>query len=229
MAELAGREAGICRGRGGSMHLMGERAVMATGVVGGTLSIAVGHALAMDGDDVAVVFFGDGAVQTGSFHETMNMASLWSARVLFVCENNGWAEFSSRAEHTRVVEVASYGATYGIKAVRVDGSDVRVVADAARELLESIRRGEGPGLLECVISRLGSHYEGDLRRSSESSTDPVANLRASLLGGGVIGEMLDEIDASAEQKMSDALEFALGSPFPDPADDPRLVFEQYLS
>ena len=126
----------------------------------------------MKGDDVAVVFFGDGAVQTGSFHETMNMASLWSARVLFVCENNGWAEFSSHVEHTKVGEVASYGSTYGINAVRVDGSDVKAVADGAHELLVAIRRGEGPGLLECVISRLGSHYEGDLRRSGESVRRP---------------------------------------------------------
>ena len=90
IAELAGREAGICRGRGGSMHLMSDRAVMATGVVGGTLPIAVGHALTVPDGAAVVVFFGDGAVQTGVFHETLNLAVLWRVPVLFVCENNDW-------------------------------------------------------------------------------------------------------------------------------------------
>jgi len=138
-AELAGRETGLCRGRGGSMHLMGARAVMATGVVGGTLPIAVGHSLALSPGTVAVVFFGDGAVQTGIFHETLNMASLWRTPTLFVCENNARAEFTSREEHTPVACVSDYGPVYGIPALTVDGADVRAVTEAATALLEPVR------------------------------------------------------------------------------------------
>ena len=228
MAELAGREDGICRGRGGSMHLMATRAVMATGVVGGTLPIAVGHALAMQGDDLCVVFFGDGAVQTGTFHETLNIASLWGVRTLFVCENNGWAEFSSREEHTKVSAVASYGSIYGLPATRVDGSDVRAVIAATRELVGTIRSRGGPGLLECVITRMGSHYEGDLRRSIDSMSDPLQRLRAWLIDTGADPDILAEIDLGADRQMKRALEAALGAQLPDPHDDLNLVFERPL-
>jgi pyruvate dehydrogenase E1 component alpha subunit len=226
-AELAGRERGLCRGRGGSMHLMAETAIMATGVVGGSLPIALGHALCVDEGAVVVVFFGDGAVQTGSFHETLNMAALWGAPVLFVCENNGWAEFTTRAEHTRVQQVVDYAPLYGIASAKADGRDVMSVKGAAAQLLAAVRAGHGPAILECSVTRLRPHYEGDLRARSQSHTtgdDPIAVLEAQLLEQGVAAAELEAVGVAAmrfaEEQMASALEAAL----PDATDEPVLVF-----
>ncbi|HEX4752995.1 MAG TPA: thiamine pyrophosphate-dependent enzyme [Solirubrobacterales bacterium] len=223
-AELAGRETGLCRGRGGSMHLMDERAVMATGVVGGTLSIAVGTSLVLPAGAVAVAFFGDGAVQTGGFHETLNMAALWGAPVLFVCENNGWVEFSSREEHTPVDAVASYGPLYGIATRAVDGGDVEAVAGATTELLEGIRAGDGPGLLECGIVRLRSHYEGDFR-AHQAEGDPLHRLEETM---AALGADPAELEAARDRELASArvtLRSAIDEDPPaDPAADASLVF-----
>jgi TPP-dependent pyruvate/acetoin dehydrogenase alpha subunit len=224
IAELAGRETGLCRGRGGSMHLMDERAVLATGVVGGTLSIAVGHALTLPAGSAVAAFFGDGAVQTGTFHETLNMASLWDAPVLFVCENNGWVEFSAREEHTPVADVASYGPLYGIASRSVDGGDVEAVAAATAELLTGVRAGNGPALLECGIVRLRPHYEGDFREH-EAEGDPLGRLEATLVDLGADAAELGarrarEIDA-ARELLGDVL---ATEPAAEPSGDAGLVY-----
>lgn len=224
LAELAGRDSGLCRGRGGSMHLMGDQAVMATGVVGGTLPIAVGHALALSGDAVAVVFFGDGAVQTGLFHESLNLAALWTAPVLFVCENNGWAEFSAREEHTRVADVAAYGELHRLPTAAVDGSDVLAVRETSQRLLTSVRAGAGPALLECHVVRIRPHYEGDLRRGDDPSGDPLARLEDRLVAEGTEPGDLVRERVAARAELDDALALALGDPLPDAANDADLVF-----
>jgi TPP-dependent pyruvate/acetoin dehydrogenase alpha subunit len=229
MAELAGRETGLCRGRGGTMHLMSERAVMATGIVGGTLPIAVGHALHRPQGAVVVAVFGDGAVQTGVFHESMNLAALWRARVLFVCENNGWAEFSTRDQHTTVGNVARYGDLYGIPAAEVDGTDVEQVSAAARKLLPEVRAGRGPALLECHISRLRPHYEGDWRaQSAEGDPLTVAEQRLQSLGADSAGlsDRRDQLLAWARGLLASVL---AEEPLPDPHDDAALVFEASLA
>lgn len=223
MAELAGRESGLCRGRGGTMHLMSERAVMATGIVGGTLSIAVGAAMAQSAGTVCVVFFGDGAVQNGAFHESMNLASLWSVPLLFVCENNGWAEFSSRQEHTRVGDVVHYGDLYGLPTVGVAGTDVEAVSGAAAALLDGVRSGSGPALLECHVTRLRPHYEGDLRPPT-GAADPLACLERTLLE---LGCDPDDLVAIRDEQIAVAralLESVLDDPPADPAHDIDLVF-----
>ena len=223
-AELAGRETGLCRGRGGSMHLMDERAVLATGVVGGSLPVAVGTSLVLPAGAVTVVFFGDGAVQTGGFHETLNMAALWGAPVLFVCENNGWVEFSSREEHTPVADVASYGPLYGIATRSVDGGDIEAVAGAATELLEGIRAGAGPGLLECGIVRLRPHYEGDFR-AHEAEGDPLRRLEETLAGLGAEPAELEAVRGSALEAARVTLRTVIDEDPPaDPAADGSLVF-----
>jgi acetoin:2,6-dichlorophenolindophenol oxidoreductase subunit alpha len=225
MAELAGRDTGLCRGRGGTMHLMSERAVMATGIVGGTLPIAVGHALHLPEGAVVVAVFGDGAVQTGIFHESMNLAALWRVRVLFVCENNGWAEFSSRDQHTTVGNVARYGELYGIPAREVDGTDVEAVATAAGELMTGIRAGEGPALLECHISRLRPHYEGDWRKqSSDGDPLPVTESALSSLGASA-HELSERRRRDLEQARALLASVLADEPLPDPDDDRDLVFE----
>ncbi|MGQ0804379.1 MAG: thiamine pyrophosphate-dependent dehydrogenase E1 component subunit alpha [Actinomycetota bacterium] len=224
MAELAGRENGICRGRGGSMHLMSERAVLATGVVGGTLPIAVGHAIALPAGAVSVVFFGDGAAQTGVFHEALNLAALWRARVLFVCENNGWAEFSAREEHTRVDAVIEYGHLHRMACETVDGSDIDAVRGATGRLLESVRAGAGPAMLECHVTRIRPHYEGDLRRTGEQANDPLARVEQRLVELGADAPGLARVREETRDRAAEALDQALGTPAAQPDDDRALVF-----
>jgi TPP-dependent pyruvate/acetoin dehydrogenase alpha subunit len=224
MAELAGRHTGLCRGRGGSMHLMDARAVLATGVVGGTLPIAVGHALTLPAAAVSVVFFGDGAAQTGIFHEALNLASLWRARLLFVCENNGWAEFTARHEHTRVDAVVEYGELQRIAHETVDGSDVEAVRDATARLLESVRAGAGPALLECQVTRIRPPYEGDMRRSTERTNDPLARLERRLVELGVDPPSLERVREQTRERAARALDEALREPTAQPDDDRTLVF-----
>jgi TPP-dependent pyruvate/acetoin dehydrogenase alpha subunit len=212
-AELAGLPSGLCGGRAGTMHLMSDRVVMATGIVGGTLPLAVGHALRMPEGAVVVVMFGDGAVQTGNFHESMNLAALWGVPVLFVCENNGWAEFSSREEHTTVGAVSRYGDLYGIPAAEIDGSDVEAVAVAASQLLEHVRSGAGPALLEAQIARMRPHYEGDWREQSEEG-DPLLVVERTLLELGAteadIAEVREATLAEARALREEALSSANG-------------------
>src|SRR5947209_6025840 len=166
MAELMGRADGLCRGLGGSMHVVDvEHGFLgATGVVGGNVPIALGSALAarLRGDDsVAVVFFGDGAVQAGHFNETMNLATLWRLPLVLVCENNGFAEFTPRSAHTNVERVTDVVAPYGLERETVDGNDLVAVWDAFGRFLTEARAGRGPFLLECLTHRLRGHYEGD--------------------------------------------------------------------
>lgn len=229
MAELAGKETGLCRGRGGTMHLMSDRAVMATGIVGGTLPIAVGYAMTLAPGAVAVCFFGDGAVQTGAFHESMNLAALWRAPVVFVCENNGWAEFSSRDQHTTVGNVVRYGDLYGIPAVEVDGADVEAVRVACAESLGPVRTGAGPALLECHIARLRSHYEGDWREQT-SEGDPLLALEQVLAGLGVPGEELEAVRARHAEEARELRDSVLADePDADPAGDAAIVFARDMT
>jgi TPP-dependent pyruvate/acetoin dehydrogenase alpha subunit len=223
LAELAGKESGLCRGRGGTMHLMSPRAVLATGVVGGTLPIAVGAALNQPSGSVVVVFFGDGAVQNGAFHESMNLASLWNAPVLFVCENNGWAEFSTREQHTKVGGVHRYGEIYHVASAEVDGSDVEAVTNVFEALLGPVRSGAGPALLECHIARLRPHYEGDSRPTSTDG-DPLAVTASRLIAGGI---SIDEITDIRERELQEARQLmreVLAEGPADPAGDVGLLF-----
>ena len=149
LAELLGRDTGLCRGLGGSMHLVDvEHGFMgATGVVGGNIPIALGSALAarLRGDDsVAVVFFGDGAVQGGVFNETVNLATLWRLPLILVCENNGFAEFTPRSAHTNVERVSDVVAPYDVERATVDGADVGAIWDAFGGFLAQARAGQGP-------------------------------------------------------------------------------------
>src|SRR4029078_13407583 len=185
MAELMGRDTGLCRGLGGSMHLVdAEHGFMgATGVVGGNVPLALGSALASrlgglgsvrrvffrDGSEaVGVVFFGDGAVQAGHFVETVNLAALWALPLVLVCENNGYAEFTPRSAHTVVERVSDVVAPYGIERATVDGNDVSEVWEAFARFLAAARAGGGPFLLECLTHRVRGHYEGDPGRYREA-------------------------------------------------------------
>lgn len=208
------------------MHLMHERAVMATGVVGGTLPIAVGHAITLEHDAVAVCFFGDGAVQTGLFHESMNLAALWQAPVLFVCENNGMAEFSAREEHTTVARVADYGPLYGIPALTADGTSVVAVWKAVDQLLPGVRARRGPALLECTFERLRPHYEGDLRRAQEAR-DPLDAVEESLAAMGSSEAGLASVREAEFAATAELLADVMDDAEPLPTDDLSLVYAQW--
>src|ERR671918_1110626 len=159
MAELAGRATGYCGGKGGSMHIVALDAgfVTASGIVGGTIPLALGAAFAAQErrkGQVAVVFFGDGAGQAGAFHESLNIASLWRLPVIFVCENNGYAEFTPLSAHTLVERLARHAQTYKIPASTVDGNDLIAVRTAMAKAVKHARAVKGPSFVECLTQRL---------------------------------------------------------------------------
>jgi pyruvate dehydrogenase E1 component alpha subunit len=227
MAELMGRAGGVCQGMGGSMHLVdvAHGFLGATGVVGGNVPLALGSALAgrlSGGDQVAVVFFGDGAVQGGIFIESVNLATLWALPVILVCENNGFAEFTPRSAHTNVERVSDVVAPYGLDRETVDGNDVVAVRDAFGVFLDAARSGGGPFLLECLTHRLGGHYEGDPQLYREAvaadewqELDPIVRLQRR---GADEGWLAEELPSRLEQEAREAVEaavaFARESPFP---------------
>ncbi|MBV9714619.1 MAG: thiamine pyrophosphate-dependent dehydrogenase E1 component subunit alpha [Solirubrobacterales bacterium] len=237
MAELMGREGGVCRGLGGSMHLVDRQHGMmgATGVVGGNLPLAVGDALAArvrGGDQVTAMFFGDGAVQAGTFAESVNLAALWELPLIFVCENNGFAEFTSRAEHSTIEQVSDVVAPYGFERETVDGSDVPAVWEAFRAFLDEARGGRGPMLLECLTYRRRGHYEGDPQQYRDPAAeaewerrDPVARLQAHAVEQGWLDD--DEarsLERRALEEVKDAERVALESSYPDPSLAAELVY-----
>jgi acetoin:2,6-dichlorophenolindophenol oxidoreductase subunit alpha len=223
LAELMGRDGGLCRGLGGSMHVVdAEHGFLgATGVVGGNVPLAAGSALAarLRGDDsVAVVFFGDGAVQTGHFAETVNLASLWALPLVLVCENNGFAEFTPRSAHTNVERVADVVAPYAIEGERVDGNDVVAVWNAFGAQLASARAGAGPFLLECLTHRVRGHYEGDPDRYRDAlaaaewrERDPILRFERD---SGLEQETCAAIRAEAADAVDAAVRRARASRFP---------------
>jgi len=227
-AEILGRQTGLCGGRGGSMHLVdaANGVLGATGVVAGNLALAAGAAWAAQAqgrNNISVVFFGDGATGSGAFHETLNLAALWRLPVLFVCENNGVAEFTSREEHSNVKYVSSFAAPYDIATKTVDGNDLPTVWAAAHEAIEAVRRGAGPYLLECMTFRMAGHYVGDSQqyRSKEELAEirekcPIERLKRVLVARGVEAEELDAIAELSKNDVQQAVERARAAPRPDP-------------
>jgi len=229
MAEIAGRATGYCAGKGGSMHIVAMDAgfVTATGVVGGTIPLALGAAFAAKEsgtDRVAVVFFGDGAGQAGAFHESLNIASLWKLPVIFVCENNGYAEFTPLSAHTKVERLAQHAKTYGIPSATVDGNDLLAVRAAASKAIEKTRQGKGPSFIECLTHRLRGHYEGDPAKYRELSQvtewkkkDPIARFTSELQREKVISKNeIETVEREARDLVNKAAEFALASTWPLP-------------
>ncbi len=237
MAELMGRDTGLCRGLGGSMHLVdvAHGFMGATGVVGGNIPIALGSALAarLRGDDsVAVVFFGDGAVQAGHFNETINLATLWELPLILVCENNGFAEFTPRSAHTKVDRVTDVVAPYGLERATVDGNDVDAVRNAFAGFLALARAGGGPFLLECLTYRLRGHYEGDpahyrdaLAAADWQEKDPILRLQRRAVAEGWLEEReLAVVETAAAEAVDRAVRFGLASPAPSPTLVAELVY-----
>jgi pyruvate dehydrogenase E1 component alpha subunit len=231
MAEIAGRASGYCGGKGGSMHIVALDAgfVTATGVVGGTIPLALGAAFAARETKqgrIAVVFFGDGAGQSGAFHESLNIASLWQLPVIFVCENNGYAEFTPLSAHTRVERLAEHAKTYGIAASTLDGNDILAVRDAMGKAAAQARKGKGPAFIECLTHRMRGHYEGDPVKYRELSQladwkkkDPIARFSRVLRNRKILSDRaIGDVERDARGVIERAAEFALGSPWPAAAE-----------
>jgi pyruvate dehydrogenase E1 component alpha subunit len=228
-AEVLGRETGLCHGRGGSMHLVDvpNGVLGATGVVAGNISLAAGAAWAaqaLGSNNVSVVFFGDGATSAGAFHETLNLAVLWNLPVLFVCENNGYAEFTSREEHSSVKFVRRFAEPYEMAAATIDGNDLLAVYAAAGKAIAGLRQGNGPYLLECMTHRLAGHFVGDAQRyrskeelAAMREKDPIERLQRHLLQNGVAQDVLEATGERARQTVLDAVQRARASPPPDPS------------
>jgi len=228
-AEIIGREGGLCRGRGGSMHLVDavHGVLGATGVVAGNLALAAGAAWAAQarGDGtISVVFFGDGATGAGVFHETLNLAALWKLPLLLVCENNGYAEFTSRDEHSKVTRVSAFAGPYDIAASTIDGNDLLVVHARAGDAIAAVRRGDGPYLLECMTYRMAGHFVGDAQHyrpkdeiAAMEERCPIERLKRHLIERGAAERELDTIADAARQEVLQAVERARAEPRPDPA------------
>ncbi|MDK2783279.1 MAG: acetoin:2,6-dichlorophenolindophenol oxidoreductase subunit alpha [Thermococcaceae archaeon] len=232
MAEIFGKRTGHCKGKGGSMHIADFSVGMigANGIVGGGFTIATGAALAhkMQGkDDISVVFFGDGASNRGTFHEAANMASVWKLPVLFVCENNMWASTTPYRTTTSVEDIADRAFGYGMPGVTVDGNDVFAVYETAAELIDNMRKGSGPALMECKTYRIKGHYVGDPERYRTKeeveeifkNNDPITNFKKKVLAAEVLDKKeLDEVAEAVASKVAEAVEFARQSPEPDPSE-----------
>lgn len=224
-AEIMGRDSGLCRGRGGSMHVADVSIGMlgANGIVGAGLPITLGSALAhrtRGSRAVAVAYFGDGALAEGVLHECLNIAALWKLPMLFACENNGWSEFSPTDRQMKA-SLKALADAFTIPHIEVDGNDVEAVAAAASDCIAAMRNGDGPRVLECRTTRVRGHFEGDqqgYRSPAEiaglKDSDPIARCRARLAASGVTEARLDALAEAAEARVTRAVERARSAPEP---------------
>lgn len=227
--ELLAKRDGACRGRGGSMHVADVSVGMlgANGIVAAGIPIALGSALAhkiRKTGNIAAAFFGDGALAEGVLHESLNIATLKRLPILFVCENNGWAEFSAGGTQF-AGDIHALAKSFGIASMRIDGNDVDAVADAATVLATDIRNGLGPRLLECITKRVHGHFEGDAQKyrsadeiASLGEFDPITRAEARMKTLDVDAAAIAEIKARIEARVNDAVELAQKAADPDFSD-----------
>ena len=237
MAELFGRAGGLCGGKGGSMHVADPAMGIlgANAIVGAGIPLATGAALSsrlLGQGRVAVAFFGEGAVNQGAFHEAVNLAAIWDLPVVFVCENNRYAEFTDSSRMCRVDSVVDRMAAYGVPAHSVDGNDVMAVHATTSDAVATCRAGEGPVLIEALTYRWHGHYEGDQQPYKPDSEqeewrarDPLVLARRRLLDEGTLTEgEIAAIEASAAETVDRAVEAARQAPAPEAEEAYRHVF-----
>lgn len=228
MAELLGKGAGCCKGKGGSMHVVDFRrgVIGANGIVGGSIPIATGLGLAakmLGSEKVVACFFGDGASNHGSFHEALNLASIWDLPVVFVCENNLYAQGTSQSYHQRVKDISKRAESYGMVGASIDGQDVLRVYEEAKRAVDRARLGDGPTLIECKTYRFEGHYVGERLpyRSLEEIEQwhercPIKIHRQFLLMSGLISETDDNaIRQAIGAEVESAVAYALQSALPE--------------
>ena len=232
MAELFGKKTGLCKGKGGSMHIADFSIGMlgANGVVGGGFNLAVGAGLAIEyqkRDDVSVVFFGDGASNRGTFHEALNMAAAWKLPVIFVCENNQWASTTPYMTQTSVENISDRAVGYNIPGVICNGNDVFDVYETTEEAVERARQGGGPTLIEAKTYRIKGHFVGDpeMYRTKEEvqkefdENCPIKNFEKTVLDKKLMTEEeMEKVREEIDKLIEEAVEFARESPYPEPSE-----------
>nr|WP_103107541.1 thiamine pyrophosphate-dependent dehydrogenase E1 component subunit alpha [Brevibacillus reuszeri] len=240
MAEIYGKATGLCKGKGGSMHIadLDKGMLGANGIVGGGYPLACGSALTAKlkkTNAVSVCFFGDGANNQGTFHEGLNLAAIWKLPVVFVAENNGYGEatpFTYASSCTHIVDRAN---GYNMPGVQVDGKDVLAVYRAAEEAVARARRGEGPTLIECITYRNYGHFEGDAQKYKNeddkqehlNERDAIAVFRAHLASSQTLDETeLTDIEKDVEAAVQESIRFAEESPYPEAGE---LLTDVYVS
>ena len=230
MAEIFGKETGLCKGKGGSMHIadIDKGMLGANGMVGGGFPIAVGAGLRnkyLKTDDVAICFFGDGASNEGTFHESINMAAIWDLPVVFVCENNAFGEASAVEYASGSKTIAERSVAYGIPGVRVDGKDLVAVYEAAGVAIDRARSGQGPTILECVTYRNYGHFEGDEQKykSKEGKEKEFADIdnipvfkEVAIKNKWLTEKIASDIEVKSVKDVEIAVLFARESDVPNP-------------
>ena len=227
-AELYGKSTGYCKGKGGSMHVadLDLGILGANGVVGAGAPIASGAALSMkmkNENNVAVAFVGDGAVNIGPFHESLNLASVWALPVVFVVENNGFADFIRTEDHLNIDKISKRAAGYGMPGHTVDGNNVEEVYEISKDAILNAKNGKGPTLIECVTYRHRGHYEGDPQpyRTKEEvdewkKKDPIKLTEKILLDNKILNnEIINSITNEINNEIEDAVNFARNSSEPE--------------
>jgi pyruvate dehydrogenase E1 component alpha subunit len=238
-AELLGKKAGYCKGKGGSMHIADPATgnLGANAIVGGSAGIATGAALSakrLGKGQVAVCFFGEGALGQGVLYEVMNLAALWKLPVIYACENNLYNEYTHYSE-TTAGDILTRGPAFGVPAESVDGQDVRAVYSTAHRLVERARKGEGPAFLVCNTYRYTGHHVGDINREYyrskqeeqewKTKRDPIQNLAAWLVEEKLVdAEKLDNIQKEVRAEIQAAVDFAIAAPYPSPPEAEQDVY-----
>jgi len=225
--EMMGRQVGASRGKGGTMHIArpDSGVMLSTGIVGAGVPVGVGLALAAQRkglDRVTVVSFGDGATNTGSFHEAANLAALWALPVVLLCQNNQYAEMTPTDQTMKIERIADRAQAYGMPGHRIDGNDPLAMVAALKEAVERARGGGGPTLLECMTFRFRGHYFGDPmayipkdQLAAATDADPIPRFRSLLATSGICsGQELDEIEAAAQVAVEEALKIVNAAPVP---------------
>jgi pyruvate dehydrogenase E1 component alpha subunit len=238
-AELLGKEAGYCRGKGGSMHIADQTSgnLGANAIVGGSAGIATGAGMSIKmrgSDQVAVCFFGEGAMGQGLLYEVMNMAQLWKLPVLYVCENNMYNEYTHFSE-TTAGELKARADAFGIQNETIDGQDVRLVYTTAMRVVERMRKEKGPAFLLCNTYRFYGHHVGDVNREYyrskeeeaewKTNRDPITTLANWLIDQNFAdNNLLDTIDKDIEAQTDAAVKFGLDAPYPDASEVDQHIY-----
>jgi TPP-dependent pyruvate/acetoin dehydrogenase alpha subunit len=240
MAEVYGKATGACKGKGGSMHIadVDKGMLGANGIVGAGGPLACGSGLSakiLGTDQVTICFFGDGAAEQGTMHESMNLASIWKLPVVFVCENNGYAETTPWGYHCAAKDISDRAVAYDMPGATVNGTDFFAVYEAAEVAIERARKGQGPSLVECRGFRYYGHFQGDTmlyfteeEKARNHANDPIKSFKKQVLERGLLSEAeIAEIDAKTAKMVEEAVEFAEESPWPVPED--VLTTDVYVS
>jgi len=227
MAEVYGRQDGYCKGKAGSMHIACKEfgIIGPNGIVGGGIPISLGTAFASmykNEDRVTVCFFGDGATNEGTFHESLNLAALWNLPIVFCCENNGWAEFTPQKVHMKIENISKRAESYGMPGVTVDGDDVLKVREEAQKAIARAREGNGPTLLECKTHRWFGHFAGDAQKYRSPKEiekvrqfDPILKFQKFLFDSKYLDPRgVEKLEERVKSEIDEAVAFAEASSVP---------------